>query len=126
MFFPIFMLDIEKQQLKGLKKLLVFCTLLAGKLSPAMLQVKHQAFSCRGQIINRVKFDGWRWDGGETDSSVQLIHPLLSSLYTQGYSTSETWYAVLDSGTNYCNLHNLITGVLSFDQTYPRLLCLYL
>ncbi|XP_052096049.1 uncharacterized protein LOC127731159 [Mytilus californianus] len=29
---------------------------------------------------------------------------------TEGYSTSETWYAVLDSGTNYCNLHNLITG----------------
>ena len=28
----------------------------------------------------------------------------------QGYSTSETWYAVLDYGTNYCNLHNLITG----------------
>ncbi|XP_074622074.1 uncharacterized protein LOC141880517 [Acropora palmata] len=28
----------------------------------------------------------------------------------EGYSTSETWYAVLDAGTNYCNLHNLITG----------------
>ncbi|XP_048756013.2 uncharacterized protein LOC125666772 [Ostrea edulis] len=28
----------------------------------------------------------------------------------QGFSTSETWYAVLDYGTNYCNLHNLITG----------------
>ncbi|XP_060552276.1 uncharacterized protein LOC132713642 [Ruditapes philippinarum] len=28
----------------------------------------------------------------------------------KGYSTSETWYAVLDFGTNYCNLHNLITG----------------
>ncbi|XP_064647616.1 uncharacterized protein LOC135500237 [Lineus longissimus] len=27
-----------------------------------------------------------------------------------GYSTSETWYAVLDYGTNYCNLNNLITG----------------
>ncbi|KAK6166522.1 hypothetical protein SNE40_023188 [Patella caerulea] len=27
-----------------------------------------------------------------------------------GYSRSETWYAVLDYGTNYCNLHNLITG----------------
>lgn len=27
-----------------------------------------------------------------------------------GYSTSETWYAYLDFGTNYCNLHNLITG----------------
>lgn len=28
----------------------------------------------------------------------------------QGYSTSETWYAVLDYGTNYCNLRNLIEG----------------
>ena len=27
-----------------------------------------------------------------------------------GYSTARTWYAVLDKGTNYCNLHNLITG----------------
>ncbi|KAL3831473.1 hypothetical protein ACJMK2_023217 [Sinanodonta woodiana] len=27
-----------------------------------------------------------------------------------GYSTSEIWYAILDSSTNYCNLHNLITG----------------
>jgi len=32
----------------------------------------------------------------------------------QGYSTSETWYAFLDYGTNYCNLHNLITGLLFF------------
>ncbi|XP_071945738.1 uncharacterized protein [Antedon mediterranea] len=29
---------------------------------------------------------------------------------TTGYSTSETVYAVLDKGTNYCDLHNLITG----------------
>lgn len=27
-----------------------------------------------------------------------------------GYSSSQTWYAVLDSGTNYCNLHNLVTA----------------
>jgi len=27
-----------------------------------------------------------------------------------GTSSSETWYAVLDYSTNYCNLHNLITG----------------
>ena len=30
----------------------------------------------------------------------------------KGYSTSETWYAILDFGTNYCNLHNLLTGKL--------------
>ncbi len=28
----------------------------------------------------------------------------------QGYSTSLTWYAILDFGTNYCNLRNLIDG----------------
>ena len=28
----------------------------------------------------------------------------------KGYSQSELWYAVLDYGTNYCNLHNLIIG----------------
>lgn len=32
-----------------------------------------------------------------------------------GYSTSETWYAHFDFGTNYCNLHNLITGA-ELDQ----------
>jgi hypothetical protein len=30
--------------------------------------------------------------------------------YVHGYSTSQTWYAVLDYGTNYCNLHNIILG----------------
>ena len=28
----------------------------------------------------------------------------------QGYSTSEVFYAILDRGTNYCNLHNLVVG----------------
>ena len=28
----------------------------------------------------------------------------------QGHSTSEVFYAVLDDGTNYCNLHNLVVG----------------
>lgn len=28
----------------------------------------------------------------------------------QGFSTSETWYAYLDYGTNYCNLRNLADG----------------
>ena len=27
-----------------------------------------------------------------------------------GFSTSNTWYAILDYGTNYCNLHNLADG----------------
>ncbi|OWF35757.1 uncharacterized protein LOC110442550 [Mizuhopecten yessoensis] len=28
----------------------------------------------------------------------------------EGYSRSRTWYAYLDSGTNYCNMNNLVTG----------------
>ncbi|XP_077991471.1 uncharacterized protein LOC144445700 [Glandiceps talaboti] len=28
----------------------------------------------------------------------------------QAYSSSNTWYAVLDYSTNYCNLHNLVVG----------------
>ena len=31
----------------------------------------------------------------------------------QGYSTSETWYAVLDYSTNYCNMRNLLEGRFS-------------
>ena len=38
--------------------------------------------------------------------------------FLQGYSTSETWYAILDYGTNYCNLHNLITGTCSCSLLY--------
>ncbi|ESO97070.1 hypothetical protein LOTGIDRAFT_143540 [Lottia gigantea] len=38
--------------------------------------------------------------GGKTSNPCQV----------HGYSTSETWYAVLDFGTNYCNLENLIIG----------------
>ncbi|XP_076473025.1 uncharacterized protein LOC143302300 [Babylonia areolata] len=33
-----------------------------------------------------------------------------SSCQVGGESHSETWYAVLDYGTNFCNLHNLVTG----------------
>ncbi|XP_051872545.1 uncharacterized protein LOC127570767 isoform X1 [Pristis pectinata] len=32
------------------------------------------------------------------------------SCYVSGFSVSELWYSVLDHGTNYCNLHNLIEG----------------
>ena len=28
----------------------------------------------------------------------------------QGYSTSDLWYAILDMGTNYCNIRNLMDG----------------
>ena len=36
-------------------------------------------------------------------------------IHFQGYSKSDLWYAVLDFGTNYCNLNNLITGA-GLDQ----------
>ncbi|RUS80634.1 hypothetical protein EGW08_011584 [Elysia chlorotica] len=39
-----------------------------------------------------------------------------SNCAIHGESSSELWYAVLDYGTNYCNLHNLITGS-QLDQT---------
>ncbi|XP_074659170.1 uncharacterized protein LOC141911948 [Tubulanus polymorphus] len=36
-------------------------------------------------------------------------------------SSSDTWYAILDYGTNYCNLHNLITGAgLDKDTKYSE------
>merc|ERR1711928_191245 len=28
----------------------------------------------------------------------------------EGYSTSQLWYAILDYGTNYCNIYNLVEG----------------
>ncbi|CAB4005527.1 uncharacterized protein LOC113672371, partial [Paramuricea clavata] len=44
------------------------------------------------------------------DLSFSFTTPSQGNCAVHGYSTSETWYAVLDDGTNYCNLHNLITG----------------
>ena len=46
-----------------------------------------------------------------SSSSVLFINACLCLLLLQGYSTSQTWYAVMDYGTNYCNLFNLIQGV---------------
>jgi hypothetical protein len=34
----------------------------------------------------------------------------------QAYSTSATWYALLDMGTNYCNLRNLLDGTGMSNQ----------
>ncbi|KAK3611300.1 hypothetical protein CHS0354_015714 [Potamilus streckersoni] len=38
------------------------------------------------------------------------LTPSGSTCSVSGSSRSEIWYAVLDYGTNYCNMHNLITG----------------
>lgn len=41
-----------------------------------------------------------------------------------GFSTSETWYAVLDDGTNYCNLHNLAAATgLAFSENVEAAHC---
>jgi hypothetical protein len=40
-----------------------------------------------------------------------------NSCTVDGYSTSELWYAILDYGTNYCNLHNIVTGA-GLDKVY--------
>lgn len=37
----------------------------------------------------------------------------------KGYSTSDTWYAVLDQGTNFCNLRNLMDGAFDTGK-WPR------
>ncbi|XP_005101932.1 uncharacterized protein LOC101846747 [Aplysia californica] len=44
------------------------------------------------------------------DDLTFVFKPNSSLCLVNGKSSSETWYAVLDDGTNYCNLHNLITG----------------
>ena len=42
----------------------------------------------------------------------------------KAFSTSETWYAVLDQGTNYCNLHNLVAATgLAFGETTSDSIC---
>lgn len=37
----------------------------------------------------------------------------------KGYSTSDTWYAVLDFGTNFCNIRNLLDGAFDTGK-WPR------
>lgn len=42
----------------------------------------------------------------------------------QAMSVSETWYAVTDHGTNYCNLYNLIEGQFNISMTTLKL-CIF-
>ncbi|XP_069108565.1 uncharacterized protein [Argopecten irradians] len=51
-----------------------------------------------------------------------------SNCNVEGYSRSETWYAYLDFGTNYCNMNNLLTGsglstVAGFKETTSDSIC---
>ncbi|CAE1326815.1 unnamed protein product [Acanthosepion pharaonis] len=38
------------------------------------------------------------------------LNKINDTCYVKGFSSSDLWFALLDFGTNYCNLHNLITG----------------
>merc|ERR1712133_193657 len=39
--------------------------------------------------------------------------------HVEAFSTSSTWYAILDFGTNYCNLRNIVDGArLSNDEGF--------
>ena len=38
------------------------------------------------------------------------MHLIFSLFDSQAESSSDLWYAILDYGTNYCNLRNLIDG----------------
>ena len=53
------------------------------------------------------------------DISFALSAASATACSAKAFSTSETWYAVLDQGTNYCNLHNLVaaTGLPFSEQT---------
>ena len=44
------------------------------------------------------------------DLTIKFASTNVTGCKVHGSSWSETWYALLDSGTNYCNLHNLVTG----------------
>jgi len=46
----------------------------------------------------------------------------------KGYSTSDLWYALLDKGTNYCNIRNLVDGAgfsanQGFKETTSNSVC---
>ncbi|XP_064614374.1 uncharacterized protein LOC135478040 [Liolophura sinensis] len=64
--------------------------------------VSHDATTIKGKHTTPVKH--------YIDDLTFTFIPEDSNCRVQGYSTSETWYAVLDHSTNYCNLNNLITG----------------
>jgi len=44
------------------------------------------------------------------DLTFSLAASSASACSLTGHSSSSTWYAVLDMGTNYCNLRNILDG----------------
>ncbi|RUS71995.1 hypothetical protein EGW08_020243 [Elysia chlorotica] len=58
------------------------------------------------------------------DDLVMMFKAAGNGCAIHGFSSSETWYAVLDYSTNYCNLHNIITGSgLDFKETTSDDIC---
>lgn len=65
------------------------------------------------------------WSGTHQTANGKYTDDLTFTMSTSGsgcsaaaYSTSETWYAVLDNGVNYCNLHNLVAETkLDFTES---------
>ena len=58
------------------------------------------------------------------DLSFALTPTGASSCEVGAYSTSEIWYAVLDDGTNLCNLRNLVSATgLSYTENIDHSRC---
>ena len=58
------------------------------------------------------------------DLTLSLSQQTANDCVVAGYSTSETWYAVLDYGTNYCNLRNLADATgLKFSESVSASTC---
>ncbi|XP_014775467.1 uncharacterized protein LOC106872845 [Octopus bimaculoides] len=57
-------------------------------------------------ILGSHKTPKWHF----TDSFYFAFAPDNSTCYVEGVSSSDSWFALLDFGVNYCNLHNVITG----------------
>lgn len=51
-------------------------------------------------------------NGKYTDDLTFDLSSASAGCTAAAYSTSETWYAHLDNGVNYCNLHNLVDAAL--------------
>ncbi|KAI4872348.1 hypothetical protein NFI96_016871 [Prochilodus magdalenae] len=55
------------------------------------------------------------------DITFNFSTPNADSCEIQGHSTSRSWYAIFDSGTNYLNMHNLMRGSgLSSSPTFTE------
>jgi apolipoprotein D and lipocalin family protein len=71
-----------------------------------------------GRSANSWKGTHQTRNGKYTDDLTFTMSASGSGCSAAAYSTSETWYAVLDNSVNYCNLHNLVDkSGLSYTET---------